>query len=133
MKNGSYRELIAWQRAMDLAEMAYAFGRGLRIVKHSALANQLERAAASIPANIAEGHGRYRAAEFENFLLIALGSLREVETFVQLAGRIGVLTDESVRSFLRQADDLGRVLYGLRKMVQKRRSESRFPPLSPDS
>jgi four helix bundle protein len=133
VKTGSYRELIAWQRAMVLAEMAFAISRELRAAKLGSLASQLERAAASIAANIAEGHGRYRPGEFAHFLIVALGSLREAETFVQLGGRLSVLKESTVVAFLQQADELGRVLYGLKRSVEARRPHSRLPRPLPDS
>lgn len=133
MKTGNYKELIAWQRAMTLAEVAFAIGRQLRAAKLATLASQLERAAASIAANIAEGHGRYRPGEFSHFLIISLGSLREAETFALLGDRLRAIKAETVSVFLQQVDELGRVLYGLNRSIERRKSASRFPRPLPDS
>ena len=77
-----YRELQAWQSAMDLVEQCYEASRRFPNYELHALSNQLRRAVVSVPANIAEGQGRQHTAEFLNFLSIAYGSLMEVETHV---------------------------------------------------
>jgi four helix bundle protein len=128
-----HRNLIAWQRAMDLAANAYAFGKSLRSLKHSDLASQLERAAVSIPANISEGRGRATAGEFNRYLSVALGSLREVETILEIADRVGAGKRETIMELQKTADEVGKVLFGLRRVAEKARSESRRPMPRADS
>jgi four helix bundle protein len=124
MKTGSYRELVAWQRAMTLAQMAFSIAQQLRAAKLGSVAGQLERAAASIAANIAEGHGRYRPAQFAHSIVISLGSLREAETFVELGRRLGGVKNESAVTFMQLADEVGKVLYGLKRSIDARREIS---------
>ena len=116
--SASFRDLVAWQRAMALAEGAFTLARALRHGRHAGLAIQLERAATSVPSNIAEGQGRTSGREFARFLTIAMGSLREVETLVSLAGRIGAARNETVIALLQMADETGRVLHGLRRSIE---------------
>lgn len=99
-----HRNIVAWQRAMDLAVSVYTLNRPLRASKHAELANQLVRAAVSIPSNIAEGRGRSSPGEFAHFRSIALGSLREVETLLELADRLGLVKNETLLELLRQAE-----------------------------
>jgi hypothetical protein len=80
MKVKNYRELIVWQKAMDLVEEVYKSSRDFPREEVYALTSQIRRAAVSIPSNIAEGQGRKSTNEFLHHLSIAHGSLREVET-----------------------------------------------------
>jgi four helix bundle protein len=128
MTVAGYRNVIAWQRSMGLAVGAYAFGRSLRILRHGALAAQLERAAVSIPANIAEGKGRSSQAELSRFLDVAMGSLREVETLLEIARRIGAGKSETILELQRGADEVGKVLFGLRRTAQAARSPRKPMP-----
>ena len=84
----SYRELKVWNAGMDLAVMAYALTRSLPADERFGLCSQIQRSAASIPANIAEGYGRESRQEFIRFLRVAQGSLKELETHVLLARRV---------------------------------------------
>ena len=122
-KNG-HRGLIAWQKAMAYAEGCLALARVLRQDRHHSLANQLERAAVSIPANIAEGFGRRSAGDFGRFLNISNGSLREADTLVDLGYRVGAVKRETAMALTEQSDELGKVLFGLRKAVLARRKPS---------
>lgn len=90
-----YRELIVWQKAMDLVECVYQLVRGFPPDERFRLCDQLSRAVVSIPSNIAEGYGRGTAAEYAHFLSIARGSLYEVETQLEIASRLGYVTNVS--------------------------------------
>ena len=83
------RDLIAWQKAMKVAEMAYRVTRAFPSDEQFGLIAQCRRASVSIAANIAEGHGRHGGASFVQFLRIAQGSALELETELQLASRLG--------------------------------------------
>lgn len=120
-----HQNIVAWQRAMDLAVAVYALNRPLRASKHAELANQLVRAAVSVPSNIAEGRGRASPSEFSHFLSIALGSLREVETLLVLTDRLGLAKKETVIQLQSQADEVGRVLFGLERATRRQRPDSR--------
>jgi len=83
--NKSYRDLVAWQKAMDLVTAIYRLTASFPKEEVYALTSQLRRAAVSVPSNIAEGQGRHGAAEFRHFLRQASGSLMELETQVMIA------------------------------------------------
>jgi len=83
----SYKELIAWRKAMDLVVEVYRVTRSFPGDELYGLTSQLRRAAVSVPSNIAEGQARYSRREFCHFLTIARGSLAEIETQVRIAAR----------------------------------------------
>ena len=95
MKINSYKDLIVWQKAMDLAEEVYRLSRAFPKEELYGLTSQLRRAVVSVPSNIAEGQARQGTAEFLNFLSIAQGSLAEVDTQLLLAQRFQYLTPET--------------------------------------
>jgi len=114
----SYRDLLVWQRGMDLAEEVYRLSRVWPKEELYGLTSQVRRAAGSIPANIAEGYGRQSSASYTHFLNVARGSLKELETHLILAERVGSAKDGSCSDALQQADELGRMLGGLIRSVQ---------------
>jgi four helix bundle protein len=88
----------------------------------------MERAAISVPANIAEGYGRGSRAEYLHFLSIAAGSLRELETHVLIAQQNGLVSVDATAEALAVADETGRILHALRKsLVPKARRADRWP------
>ncbi|BCH25615.1 four helix bundle protein [Mesorhizobium sp. L-8-3] len=89
-----YRDLIVWKEAMDIAEDVYSLTRGFPREELFGMTSQLRRCATSIPANIAEGFGRAQRRTFIQFLRIAQGSLKELETHTILCGRIGLISAE---------------------------------------
>ncbi|WP_296644203.1 four helix bundle protein [Thiobacillus sp. 65-1402] len=119
----SYRDLSVWQLAMNLTEAVYAVTRTFPQIELYALANQLQRAAVSIPSNIAEGHARNTTRDYLRFVSIAMGSLAEVETQIELAARLNYLGIEQRDALFTTTDELGRMLQGLRKSLQ-----SKLPP-----
>jgi four helix bundle protein len=109
----SYRDLRVWNEAMLLAEMAYRHTRAFPKHELFGLTAQIRRAAASIAANIAEGYGRDQLGSYVQFLRIANGSCKELETHVLLASRVlGDMCSES-KPVLDQADVVGKMLRGL--------------------
>jgi four helix bundle protein len=117
-----YKDLIAWQKAMDLVEQIYKITRNLPKEELYGLTSQLRRAAVSIPSNIAEGHCRNGRREFIHHLSIALGSLGEVETQVILAQRLCYLDDSS--SILELTSETGRILVGLMNSLERHAAAS---------
>jgi four helix bundle protein len=109
----NYRELIAWQKAMDLVVLVYKATAALPPEERYGLTSQARRAAVSIPANIAEGQGRNSTREFLNFLSIAHGSLREVETHVLIAQRLNYLDEQVTGAVMDLASEVGRLVNGL--------------------
>jgi len=108
-----YQELIAWQKAMDLVEEVYKVSRNFPREELYGLTSQLRRAAVSIPSNIAEGQGRRTTADFLHHLLIAYGSLLELETQLLIATRLSYLVPVKCNEILKMAGEVGRILNGL--------------------
>lgn len=116
----TYRDLLVWQRAMDLVVLAYQLGKRLPKEELYGLVSQIRRAATSVPANIAEGQGRRHTAEFLNFLGIANGSLMELETHIIASQRLGFLSDVDIQKSMEAAAHVGRMLAGLVRRLEQR-------------
>ena len=98
MKIESHRDLIVWQKSMDMVVNIYQLASAFPNTEIYRLTSQITRAAASVPANIAEGHARGTTKnDFAHFLSIAKGSLMETETFLMLAVRLNYLTSEQAK------------------------------------
>ena len=110
-----HRSLIAWQKAMDLTVACYTVSQSLPRARHGALANQMLRASVSVPANIAEGNGRGTDKDFAHFLDISMGSLGEVDTYVELSDRLHLVKRSTTTELFRQVEEVGRVVHGLRR------------------
>ncbi len=125
MKIQRFEELIAWQKAMDLAVDAYRMTRKRPLSRDFALSNQVHSAAISMPANIAEGFDRGSRAEFHRFLSIAKGSCAELATYVHLAHRLEYIDDAVYKTMLSNSEEVGRVIGGLRAKVATQRPPSK--------
>jgi four helix bundle protein len=121
MTVATYRELIAWQRAMDLAAQIYKATEALPKNEEYGLKSQLRRAAVSVPSNIAEGQGRQSTGEFVQFLGHARGSLLEIETQVLLGNRLGFFDAATTEALLEQSSATAKVLNGLITSLAGRR------------
>jgi len=109
----NYRELIVWQDAIRIAKTVYQLTGKFPKQETYALADQLRRAAVSVPSNIAEGQARKSPGDFKRFLHIALGSLAEVDTQLILAQEFGYLSKEDVDPMDEQIQNLRKKLYAL--------------------
>ena len=116
----SYRDLRVWQQAMDLAEATYRATEQFPEHERYGLVNQLRRAAVSVASNIAEGHAR-SLGDYLRHLLIANGSLAEMETQFVIGARMTFLPADLAESLLQTCDLVGRMLGGLRKSLRVRR------------
>jgi four helix bundle protein len=105
---------------MALAESSYRLTRGFPKDETFGLSSQIRRSAASIPANIAEGHGRESTGAFIQSLRIAQGSLKEFETHLLLAARVGLLHEPSVEASMEQCEALGKMLRSLIRSLQQK-------------
>jgi four helix bundle protein len=114
----SYRDLIAWQKAMDLVMDVYRTSKTFPRDEVYGLASQLRRAAVGVPSNIAEGQARFSANEFHFFLARARGSLVEVETQLMVAQNLTYFTPEHGKHLLDKAAELGKILSGLISAVR---------------
>jgi four helix bundle protein len=114
----SYRDLRVWQDAMTLAESCYRLTREFPRDELFGLTSQIRRAVGSVPANIAEGHGRENTGSFVQYLRISQGSLKELETHLLLAERVGILPVLDLQPILAQCESLGKMLRALIRSLQ---------------
>lgn len=114
----THRDLIVWQRAMELVDDVYRLAGKLPDAERFGLYSQLTRAAVSVPANIAEGHGRSGGREFANFVSIARGSLAEVDTLLEICARRGYASPADYDQAMTKADEVGRMLTVLLKRLR---------------
>ncbi len=116
-KINSYRDLLVWEQAMDLTVAIYRVTRTWPKDELYGLTYQVRRAAASVPANIAEGYGRESPASYLHFLKIAQGSLKETETHILIAQRIEIADAPVVGSLLAQRESVGKLLRALMRRL----------------
>lgn len=115
----SHRELIVWQKAMDLAEGVYRVTSTFPREELYRLTSQLTRAAVSVPANIAEGYARGTRRDYANFLAIAKGSLMETETFLMLAQRLGYEREQHITTTLSLVTEVSKMITAIRTKLQQ--------------
>jgi four helix bundle protein len=116
----SYRELRVWQQAMDLAVQCYDATRSFPKDEMFGLTSQIRRSAASIAANVAEGHGRESTGAFVQSLRVAQGSLKELETHIILADRVKLMARSASSHLLDRCDAVGKMLRSLIRSLQRR-------------
>ncbi len=114
----SHRDLIAWQKAMDLGLHVYRLTATFPDTERYGLVSQLRRASVSVPSNIAEGYGRGTTADYIRFLRSARGSLYEVDTQLLFSSRLGFLTQDQYVSALEQINECGRILAALIRSLE---------------
>ena len=112
----SYRDLIAWQKAMELVERIY--GESGKLPRHEqfGLIAQIRRASVSVPSNIAEGWGRNSTRDYVRFLNMAQGSAYEIATQAEICGRLAYEGDW--RAVLAMTDEVRRILHGLIRSIE---------------
>ena len=108
-----FRELIVWQKAMDLVEEVYRLSKKLPQDESYGLVNQLRRAVVSIPSNIAEGNARHSQKEYAHFLSIARGSKSEVETQLEICVRLSYLDAAQIQVAMGLCDEVGKMISAL--------------------
>ena len=113
----SFRDLIAWQKAMALCEHVYAISQDHPPEERFGLAAQMRRAAVSIPSNIAGGYGRRSKQDYLRFLNIALGSLCELETQLILSVKLGFSDGDAVGPCMDLVREVDRILCALIRAV----------------
>jgi four helix bundle protein len=119
----SFRELIAWQKAMLLVERTYTATAAFPDTEKFGLTSQMRRAAVSIASNVAEGQSRNTRGEFVQFIGHARGSLAELETQVLLSTRLGFLSTSDESALMEDVMEVGRLLNGLRTSLTAVKSE----------
>lgn len=119
----TYRDLIVWQRSMELVSAVYRATVTMPAEERFGLTSQMRRAAISIPSNIAEGFSRQSPADYLKFLRIARGSIAELSTQWEIAQRLGLLgPEQSVEALLTEAD---RILQGLIRAISRTNAKPR--------
>jgi four helix bundle protein len=113
----NYRDLLAWQKAMDMAEAVYRITKKFPSEERYVLTPQMRKAAVSIPSNIAEGQGTHSDGAFGRYLSIAHGSLCELETQLLIAARLGHIEDAELKAIMSDASEVGKLTMGLRHAV----------------
>ena len=120
-----FEDLVAWQKGRELAVEAYrTTGRGA-LAGDFGLRDQMQRSAVSIPSNVAEGFERGSAAEFHRSLSTAKGSCAELRTQLYIAHDVGYLDSGHFTPLMARAEEVGRIIGGLRNAVAKQRSPRR--------
>jgi len=117
----SYRELVAWKKAIDLVTEIYRSTQSFPRQEMYGLTSQLRRAAVSIPSNIAEGQGRLSRGEFKQFLGHARGSVFELDSQIIIARNLGYLDEHGSNLLLDRIHEVGRILNGLLASLEKPR------------
>ena len=120
-----FEDLVAWQKALDLTVAVYETTRHGPFQKDFGLSGQMQRSAVSIPSNVAEGFERGGRAEFHQFLSTAKGSCGELRSHLYVASRIGYLGQPDFSQLLGQAEEVARIIGGLRSAVQRQRDTGR--------
>jgi four helix bundle protein len=120
MTINSFRDLRVWQGEMDLVEQVYRLTQTFPAQEIYGLTNQMRRAAVSVPSNIAEGHTREHTKEYLHHVSVAQGSLAELQTQLEIAGRLRYLVPDQLTQVLDEAAVLSKQLYALRNALIKR-------------
>ncbi len=113
----SYQDLTVWQKAMDLVVTVYRLLPEMPGEERFALADQMRRAAVSVPANIAEGYGRRRDNELKHFLKIAQGSLAELQTHLYICERVQLLAKADIAPVLTLSEEVAKMLHAFEAQI----------------
>lgn len=116
----SYRDLVVWQRAMDLVVLVYRVSARFPKDEMFGLTSQVRRAAVAVPSNIAEGQGRQTTRDFLHFLCVARGSLNETETQILVAARLQYVDERAMTEVLDLSAEVGRLLHGLSRSLKEK-------------
>jgi four helix bundle protein len=109
----SHKDLVAWQKSMDLVTAVYRASQRVPKEEIFGLVSQIRRSAVSVPSNIAEGHARTSRKEFQYFLSNARGSLAELETQLTIAHQLAYINKTGITQLLDRLGEVGRILNGL--------------------
>ena len=115
----SFRDREAWQLGMEFVIRVYAVTREFPRDERYGLTSQLRRAAVAIPSNVSEGH-QHGTKAYLHFVIVALGSLAEADTQLELARRLRMAADDELESVADLAGHVRRVLHGLRRSLAER-------------
>ena len=124
------KDLKIWQKSVVLVEACYRVSANLPVEERFGLTSQIRRASTSVPANIAEGFGRWNSREFLRFLAIASGSLRELETHLVIACRLGYLNERANEPLFQSIDELAKMMYRMRTSISFTLKDPHTPTLA---
>jgi four helix bundle protein len=119
----SHKDLVVWQKSIDFVEAVYKLSKCFPSSELYALTSQLNKAAISVPANIAEGNGRGAIKDYARFVAIAKGSLLEAETYILLSIRLGYVDKEKAEPVLNMASEISKMLTALRSKLSEMGSD----------
>jgi four helix bundle protein len=119
MNHTTYRDLVAWQKAIDLCELIYRASAGFPQHELYGLTSQIRRGAVSVPSNLAEGAGRITNGEFLQAIGHARGSVLEVETQLIIANRLGYLDCKEMDALFRATTEVGKLTNGLLRALKQ--------------
>ncbi len=125
-----FEDLIAWQKARTLVRDVYVVTRRRPFWTDRSLQDQIRRAAVSIPSNIAEGFERARRSEFHQFLSVAKGSCAELRTQLYIAFDVDYISEPALKVLLERAEEVGRIIGGLRASIAGPRNHTQYSALS---
>jgi len=128
----SHRDLIVYQRSMDLVESTYRLLPMLPATERYGLSSQLARAVISVPANIAEGHARSGSKSYSHFLAVSRGSLMEVETYLLLVQRLGFVDEQNLAPLFDLIGQISRMIVAIRQKLRQNAARGNDGP-SPES
>ena len=109
----SYRDLIVWQKSISLVTTVYSHTTNFPVSELYGLTNQLRRCAVSIPSNIAEGYGRNSTGDYKRFLQMAVGSLYELQTQLEIAFQLKYLNEVNFKSIIALCTEIDKMSYSL--------------------
>ncbi|MBI3047317.1 MAG: four helix bundle protein [Acidobacteria bacterium] len=109
----SFRDLVVWQKSMDLAERCYRRSQRFPGSHQWVLGHEIRKSCVSVPSNIAEGFGRHHTAEYVHHLRFSNGSNNELQTQIELAHRLDVLSEDEASAMIADAQEIGRMLHAL--------------------
>jgi four helix bundle protein len=112
-KLNSYRELLVWQKSMNLADRCYRMTRRFKRDDQLVLGHEIRKSCVSIPSNIAEGFGRHYTPEYIHHLRFSSGSSNELQTRVEISKRVEIVGAEEAAILTADAEQIGRMLHGL--------------------
>jgi four helix bundle protein len=112
-KISSFRELLVWQKSMNLAERCYRVSKRFPRDDQPVLGYEIRKSCVSVPSNIAEGFGRHLTAEYIHHLRFSNGSNNELQTQVMVGQRVEIISEENAAAIIADAEEVGRMLHGL--------------------
>jgi four helix bundle protein len=119
----SFQKLMIWQRSMTLAKRIYDLTKNIPKQEQFGLMSQMKRAALSIPSNIAEGSQRTSDKDFANFILIARGSLAELQTQLLFSRAMNFINEQQTKPVLEEIEEISKMLYSFHSKLKAKSSK----------